>query len=76
MSTFRITYRAAGGIYTESSPTPRAQTEEVEADRYQDNGKWIDFFDEDGRQVLRVTADKVTRVERTSASEPRVPGIA
>jgi hypothetical protein len=76
MSTYRITYRPAGGVYSESSPPPGARTEDVEADRYQDNGEWIDFFDEYDGQLLRVTASKVKRVERISASEPRVPGVA
>lgn len=43
--------------------------EEVEADRYEDNGVWIDFWvdaDSGNRQVLRVKAGGVKRIERLS----------
>lgn len=45
------------------------ETEDVEADSYQDKGDWIDFtrFNDVGMgvQVLRVRANEVQRVEET-----------
>jgi hypothetical protein len=65
MAKFRITYGLGGP----------EEPEEIEADRYDDQGKWIDFYSE-GQRTLRVFAEHVRRIEMTSEPEPYVPGIA
>jgi hypothetical protein len=65
MAKFRITYGLGGP----------EEPEEIEADRYDDQGKWIDFYS-GGQRILRVFAERVRRIEMTSEPEPYVPGIA
>lgn len=70
MTMFRITYKSAGSMhFGMDSPPISGKTEDVEAERYESNGEWVDFYDAGGNQVLRLPARRIKRIERLPESE-------
>jgi hypothetical protein len=46
-----------------AGPTPD-KTEDIQAERFEDNGQWIDFYGTNDVQLLRMPARSVKRIER------------